>query len=55
MALADAAIRQSSAGMTPWQILVLRSAPVLPVMYLMARGAGSGSCRRAGLGSALWR
>ena len=38
MALADAIIKQSSAGMTLWQIWVLRSALVLPVMLVMARG-----------------
>ncbi len=38
MALADAIIKLSAAGMTLWQIWVLRSALVLPVMLVMARG-----------------
>jgi drug/metabolite transporter (DMT)-like permease len=38
MALADAIIKLSSAGMTLWQIWVLRSVLVLPVLYVMARG-----------------
>lgn len=46
MALADAIFKQSSAGMTLWQIWVLRSAMVLPVLWVMARGrvrvAGAG-------------
>ena len=45
MALADAIIKASAGGMTLWQIRVLRSALVLPVPYLMARG-------RVGLASA---
>lgn len=38
MALTDAIIKQVSAGMSLWQIWVLRSALVLPVLFLMARG-----------------
>lgn len=47
MALADAIIKASAGGMTLWQIWVLRSALVLPVLYLMARG-------RVGVPSAGW-
>lgn len=38
MALTDAIIKQSSAGMSLWQIWALRSAMVLPVLFVMARG-----------------
>lgn len=38
MALTDALIKHSSAGMSLWQIWVLRSAMVLPVLFVMARG-----------------
>lgn len=38
MALADALIKKSSGGMSLWQIWVLRSALVLPVMFVLARG-----------------
>lgn len=46
MALTDAIIKQWSAGISLWQIWVLRSVLVLPVLFLMARGrvrvAGAG-------------
>lgn len=38
MALADAMIKYSSAGMTLWQIYVLRSLLVVPVLVLLAGG-----------------
>ena len=38
MALTDALIKRSAAGMTLWQIWVLRSVLVLPVLFFMARG-----------------
>lgn len=38
MALTDAIIKDWSAGISLWQIWVLRSALVLPVLYVMARG-----------------
>lgn len=38
MALTDAIIKLSSSGMTLWQIWVLRSALVLPVLLLLNRG-----------------
>jgi len=38
MALTDAIIKNWSAGISLWQIWVLRSALVLPVLFLMARG-----------------
>lgn len=38
MALADALVKHSSAGMTLWQIWVLRSVFVIPVLFLMAQG-----------------
>lgn len=38
MALSDALIKLSSAGMTLWQIWILRSALVLPVLWVLARG-----------------
>lgn len=38
MALTDALIKHSSAGLSLWQIWVLRSALVLPVLFVMARG-----------------
>lgn len=38
MALTDAIIKQWSAGISLWQIWVLRSVLVLPVLYVMARG-----------------
>lgn len=38
MALTDAIIKQWSAGISLWQIWVLRSILVLPVLYVMARG-----------------
>ena len=38
MALADALIKQSSTAMTLWQIYVLRSALVVPILLAMARG-----------------
>lgn len=47
MALADAQIKASAGDMTLWQIWVLRSALVLPVMFAMARG-------RVAVPSALW-
>jgi drug/metabolite transporter (DMT)-like permease len=37
MALADAFIKYSSAGMTLWQIWVLRSALAVPVLFVLAR------------------
>lgn len=46
MALTDAIIKNWSAGISLWQIWVLRSLLVLPVLYIMARGrvrvAGAG-------------
>ncbi|MGL6211186.1 MAG: DMT family transporter [Paracoccaceae bacterium] len=51
MALADALVKQSSAGMTLWQIWVLRSLFVIPVLLLMARSRLS----RQGLGWVLLR
>lgn len=39
MALADAVVKLSSAGMPLWQIWVLRSVLVSPVLLLLARGA----------------
>lgn len=46
MALTDAIIKQWSVGISLWQIWVLRSLIVLPVLYVMARGrvrvAGAG-------------
>lgn len=46
MALTDAIIKHWSAGISLWQIWVLRSLLVLPVLYVMARGrlrvAGAG-------------
>lgn len=46
MALTDAIIKQWSAGISLWQIWVLRSLMVLPVLFVMARGrvrvAGAG-------------
>ncbi|WP_321573076.1 DMT family transporter [Tabrizicola oligotrophica] len=38
MALTDAIIKNWSAGISLWQIWVLRSALVLPVLFVMARG-----------------
>lgn len=38
MALTDSIIKNWSAGISLWQIWVLRSALVLPVLFLMARG-----------------
>lgn len=38
MALTDAIIKQWSAGISLWQIWVLRSLIVLPVLFVMARG-----------------
>lgn len=38
MALTDAIIKLSSSGMVLWQIWILRSALVLPVLYVGARG-----------------
>lgn len=38
MALADAIFKHASADMSLWQIWVMRSAMVLPVMFIMARG-----------------
>lgn len=46
MALADAFVKYSSAGMTLWQIWVLRSVLVVPVLLILARK----STRPAGLG-----
>ena len=39
MALADAFVKYSSAGIPLWQIWVLRSALVVPVLLVMARKA----------------
>lgn len=39
MALADAVVKLSSAGLPLWQIWVLRSALVVPVLLALARGA----------------
>lgn len=38
MALTDAIIKQASAEMSLWQIWVLRSAIVLPALFVMAQG-----------------
>lgn len=38
MALTDAIIKQWSAGISLWQIWVLRSLVVLPILFVMARG-----------------
>lgn len=45
MALTDAIIKLSSSGMVLWQIWILRSVLVLPVLFLLARGriAGPGT------------
>jgi drug/metabolite transporter (DMT)-like permease len=51
MALADAFIKYSSAGMTLWQIWVLRSALVVPVLMILARNG----ILPAGLGWVLLR
>ncbi len=42
MALTDAIIKLSSSGMTLWQIWILRSSLVLPVLFLAARGRVTG-------------
>lgn len=47
MALADALIKKSAGDMTLWQLWVLRSALVLPILFVMARG-------RVGVPGALW-
>jgi drug/metabolite transporter (DMT)-like permease len=43
MALTDAIIKMSSAEMLLWQLWTLRSAIMLPVLFLMARGAVGGA------------
>lgn len=48
MALTDAIIKRSSAGMSLWQIWTLRSAMVLPVLFVLARGQVPG--RKPGRG-----
>lgn len=54
MALTDAIVKNWSDEISLWQIWVVRSFLVLPVLYVMARGR-SGWPARAGSRCAVWR